>query len=68
MPAHEPVLALSVWPSSAVPEIVGSAVLTGGPVVIVAVASLVALLRCPAALSAVTTARSVSPICELSTR
>ena len=60
VPVHDPVDAVKVCPSWAVPEIAGSAVLTGGAAVIVLVAADVALAF-PTLLVAVTVAFSVSP-------
>ena len=60
MPVQVPVVAVSVWPSFAVPLIVGATVLTGGAAVITAVWALVALLL-PTPLVAVTVRRSVLP-------
>jgi len=60
-------MAVSVWPSSRLPEMAGAAMLTGGPAPIFLVGREVALAL-PAAFSAVTIALSLSPICELTTR
>ena len=68
VPAHVPLLALRSCPSFAVPEITGSAVFTGGPVVTVAVAADVAPQGFLPALVAVTTTFSVLPTCALTNR
>ena len=60
VPVHLPSIAVSVAPSSAVPEIDGSAVLTGAAGSTAAVAALVAD-TVPAMLAAVTTTRIVAP-------
>ena len=58
VPLHVPVVAVSVDPSPAVPEIAGATVLTGPVAATVADAVVTALVE-PAALVAVTRARTV---------
>jgi hypothetical protein len=60
VPVQVPLLAVSVWPSAGVPEIVGRTVLTGGAALTVEVCTLVAL-ELPATLVPVTTTRIVAP-------
>ena len=60
MPFHVPSLTLSSWPSSAAPEITGSAVFDGASGATSAVCAEVAVLE-PALLLAVTATRSVPP-------
>ncbi len=67
VPTQVPLADVRVCPSLAVPVIAGSTVFTGGPVVITAVAALVALAA-PAEFVAVTTTRMVLPTFALATR
>jgi hypothetical protein len=60
VPVQVPLVPLSVWPSCAVPEMVGSDVLTGGVGATTAVCALVAL-ELPAELVPVTRKRIVEP-------
>ena len=60
-PLQLPFAAVSVWPSTAVPEIVGSAVLAGGIAVTTALWAEVAEAD-PSLLVAVTTSRIVEPM------
>ena len=60
VPVHVPFDAVSVWPSRAVPEIVGGAVFTGGLPATTPVCAEVALAL-PPAFVPVTTTRSVPP-------
>lgn len=70
MPVQVPLSAVSVWPSWAVPEIVGGDVLAGLAVVAAAVATAVAAevaVTVPSAFLAVTTKRSVLPTSDFVT-
>ena len=61
-PTHEPVAALSCWPTIGLPEIVGGAVLAGCPPLFATTAvGFESALALPSALVAVTRNRSVEP-------
>ena len=61
VPDHDPLVALSVWPSTRLPAIVGTSLSEGSRPSITLVAALVSELE-PATLVAVTTTFTVSPI------